>query len=183
MAISLGFTNATACLAVLVGALGSTPLHAFREDREDDLLPRIQREHDPVKKAKYEIRLADIKLNRGAGACEKDDHDACSKLLSAYLELMNSSWKDLKSSGRNAVKQPSGFKELDIALREDAHTLDDFKHRMPIEDRAALDPVIQEVEKIHDEVMGALFPSGNPRPMEKKPAPHAESHFATGRVE
>ena len=183
MVTSLRITTAAACSAVLVIALGSLALHAFREDTEAELLPRIEHEHDPIRKAKYEIRLGHLKLLQGAVACQKDDHDACSKSLSAYLELMNNSWKDLKSSGRNAVKQPSGFKELDIALREDAHTLDDLKHRMPLEDRDALDPVIQEVEKIHDEDFTALFPAGAPRPGEKKPAPNTTPHFVTGRTE
>ena len=172
----------TACLALLVVALVGTPLHAFREDREDDLLSRIQREHNLVKKAKYEIRLARLKLLGGAGACEKDDHDGCSKSMSAYLELMNSSWKDLNSSGRNAVKQPSGFKELDIALREDVYFLDDLRRRMPIEDAGGLDPVIHEADKIHNEVIDALFPSGNPRPRENKPAPQTPPHFVAGRI-
>jgi hypothetical protein len=183
MATTPGITTATAWFALLVVALGSSPLHAFHEDTEVDLLPRIQREHDPVKKAKYEIRLGHLKLLQGASACEKDDHDACSKSLSAYLELVNNSWKDLKSSGRNAVKQSSGFKELDIALREDAHNLEDLKHRMPLEDRAGIDPVIHEIEKIHDAVIGALFPSGNPRTVERKPAPGAAPRFMTGRIE
>jgi hypothetical protein len=183
MAISRGITTAAACFAVLIVALGSSPLNAFREDTEAELLPRMQREHDLVKKAKYEIRLGRLKLLQGATACEKDDHDGCSKSLSAYLELMNNSWKDLKSSGRNAVKQSSGFKELDIALREDANALNDLKHRMPLEDRAALDPVIQEVETIHDEDIAALFPSGGPRPREDKPAPGTAPHFVTGGIE
>jgi len=183
MAIRQGIPAATACLAVLIVALAGGSLQAFREDREEDLLPRIEHERDPVKKAKFEIRLARLKLRQGAAACEKDDHDGCSKSLSGYLELMKSSWKDLKSSGRNAVKQPSGFKELDIALREDAHTLDDLKRRMPIEDVGGIDSVIGEAEKIHDEDFTALFPGGEPRPKENKPAPHAAPHFVRGGVE
>lgn len=183
MVVNPGITTTSACLAVLVVALGSTTLHAFRKDRENDLLPRIQREHDLVKKTKYEIRLARLKLIQGAAACEKDDHDGCSKSLSAYLELMKSSWKDLQLSGRNAVKQPSGFKELDIALREDAYTLEDLKRRMPIEDTGGIDPVIQEVKRIHDEDFAALFPGGVSRPKENKPTHRTAPHFMTERIE
>lgn len=170
-------------LVVLIVWGGTAPLHAFREDTENDLLPRIQREHDPVKRAKFEIRLAHLKLLRGIEACEKDDDEECHKLLNAYLDLLKSSWKDLQASGRNAVKQPAGFKELDIALREDTRSLDDGKRKMPLEDRDPADAVIQQVEKLHEEVLGVLFPSGAARPTESKPVPHAESHFAAGRVE
>src|SRR5579859_428415 len=182
MAISSRIMAATICLAVLVIVRGIAPLQAFREDSEKDLLTRIQREHDPVKKAKYEIRLARLKLIQGAAACEKDDHDSCSKSLSGYLGLMKNSWKDLKSSGRNAVKQPSGFKELDIALREDEYTLDDLKRRMPIEDVGGIDPVIREVKNIHDADFAALFPGGAPPPRKGRAAPRAARHFVTGRI-
>ncbi len=172
-----------ACLVVFAGVGGVPPLHAFREDTEEDLLPRIEREHDLVKKAKYEIRLSHLKLVHAGDACQKDDHEACHKLFDAYLELIRSSWKDLQSSGRNAVKQPSGFREVDIALRTDAHALEDMKRRLPFEDRGVLEPVIQEVNKIHDQVFGALFPSGGQRPKENKPTPHTEPHAGVGQVQ
>jgi hypothetical protein len=180
MAFGLRMNFACACLAALISV---PPAPAFRTDTEEDLLSHIQREHDPVRRAKLEIRLARLKLQRGAEACVKDDLDACSQLLNAYLEFMKRSWKDMQSSGRNAVKQPSGFKELDIALREDAWSLDDYYRKIPYEDRDAVTPVIQQVGKLHDEVFAALFPSGAPRPAENKPLTPAASHFATRSVQ
>ncbi|HEV2351536.1 MAG TPA: hypothetical protein VG028_17025 [Terriglobia bacterium] len=169
-----------ACLAMVTGGGVVVSLHAAHTDKEEDLLPRIEEEHNPIKKAKLEIRLARVKLLQASGACQKDDHDACTKLLGSYLELVRSSWKDLQSSGKNPVKHPSGFRELDIALREDARTLDDSRREMPFEDRAVLDPVIVEANKVHDQVFAALFPSGSP-PAKKK---HAwQSHFGGGRSE
>jgi hypothetical protein len=182
MPLKPGIVSVAAFLAVMVGAGGMAPLRAFREDTEADLVSRIQAEHEMVKKAKLEIRLGHLKLMRAGDACQKDDHEACHKFLDAYLELIRSSWKDLQSSGRNAVKQPSGFRDLDIALREDAQTLEDLKRRMPFEDRGALDPVIEEADKIHDQVFGALFPSGVQRPKQQKPVPPAQPHGGAGRV-
>ena len=166
----------SACLAVFWGVEGAVSLHAFRNDTEQDLLPRIEREQDPVKRAKLEIRLAHLKLARAKEACAKDEHDACHQSLDAYLEAVRSSWKDLQASGKNAVKHSSGFRELDIALREDEHALDDLKRKMPFEDRGALDPVIHDADKVHNQVFGALFPSGNPRPKENNPAPPTQPH-------
>jgi hypothetical protein len=169
-----------ACLAMLAAGGTNVPLYATHIDTEEDLLPRIQQEHDPVKKAKFEIRLARVKLLEASGSCRKDEHDICKKSLGSYLELLRSSWNDLKSSGKNAVKHPSGFRELDIALREDSRTLDDSKREIPIEDRGTFDPVIAEVNKIHDEVFAALFPDSGPRPQKKNPA---QAHFAPGGIE
>lgn len=163
----------SACL-VLIGAAAPSP--AFRIDTEQDLLPRIEREQDMVRKAKLEIRLAHLKLARAAEACQKDDHDVCHQSLDAYLEAVRSSWKHLQASGKNAVRSPSGFRDLDIALREDNHQLEDLKRRMPYEDRGILDPVIQESDKIHNEVFGALFPSGAGRSKDKKAVPPTAPH-------
>ena len=182
-AYTLRIVAAGACLAVLIEGTGSASWRAFREDTESDLLPRIEREHDPVKRAKLETRLAHIKLLRGVEACEKDDDAACRQFMTAYLDLTRSSWKDLQGSGRNAVKQPAGFKELDIALRENIRELDDAKRKIALEDRDAIEPVIQQLEKLHEEVLAALFPSGVARPAEKKPPPPPETHFVAGRLE
>lgn len=168
-----------ACLAMLAGGR-TLSLRAARNDTEEKLLPKIQSEQDPIKKTKLEIRLARVKLLQAMEACHKDDHAACSEWLGSYLELVRSSWKDLQSAGKNPVKHPSGFRELDIALREDARTLEDSKRELPLEDRAKFDPVMAEVNKIHDEVFAALFPTTGPRPPKKKPG---ESHFVSGGIE
>jgi len=175
--------NAFACLLVFAGADWAVPAQAFRGDTEEDLQTRIEREHDPVKRAKFKIRFAYLKLVRGTEACEKDDHDECLKGLSSYLELMKSSWTDLESSGHNAVKQPSGFKELDIALREDERTLEDAKRKIPLEDRDAVNPLIEEIDKIRNHVLDALFPRSGPVTNKNKAAAPIESHFISGRVE
>jgi hypothetical protein len=176
MAFSLRIATVGAGLAVTIGAGLVTPAPAFPIDREEDLLPRIQNEHNPVKRAKYEIRLGHLKLVQGTEACEKDDHETCSKLVAAYLDLMNNSWKDLEASGKQAVKQPSGFKELDIALREDDRILGDAQHKMPLEDREALEKVIKQIEKLHEDVLAALFPSQGRSPGNIKPVPKGASH-------
>jgi len=121
-----------------------------------------------VRRAKYEIRLGRVRLERGVDACERDDHEQCQQFLSAYLELIRSAWKRLQGSGRQAVKQPQGFKELDIALREDMRLLDDLKHRIPLQDRDPVEKTGQEADRVRDEVLRALFPAERPHAAEKK---------------
>src|SRR5438034_4260620 len=104
---------------------GSVPLVAGRQDSEEDLLARIQREQNPVKKAKYEIRLGRVKLTQAIAAYGAGDVDRCNGLVAAYLAQIKTAWTRLQSAGRNAVKKPEGFRELDIALREDARLIED----------------------------------------------------------
>jgi len=128
-----------------------------REDKEADLLSRISRETNPVKRAKYEIRLARVKLLQAMEAREKGEIESSQKLLGAYLEQVKSAWATLQKTGRPAHKKPQGFKELDIELREDARYLEDLKHRFSFLDREPVEKIAEEVENLRAEVLKALF--------------------------
>lgn len=169
---------------ILVALAGLWPvLHARRPDNEQDLLAHLEREQNPVKKSKYATRLARLKLQQANDAYAKSDFDQGQKLLDDYLKWVRSSWDLLKGSGRPADRKPEGFKELDIALREDARRFEDLQHRVPFTDRDPLKKAAQEAEKIRVEVLAALFPNGEARGKGKagvpgsKPAP---PHFRSG---
>jgi hypothetical protein len=134
-----------------------------RRDNERDLLTRIARERNPVKKAKYEVRLARVKLFQAMEALDRKDVEGSQKLLRDYLERLKSAWATLQSSGRSAHRKPQGFKELDIELREDARYLEDLKHRFSYLDRGPVEKTAQEVEHLRSVVLKALFPPPQPR--------------------
>lgn len=144
-------------------------------DTEAGLEARIAREQSPVKKAKYEIRLAQLKLLRGEQAAQQDDHAVTHQMLGAYLDLIHAAWKDLEASGHRALKQPSGFKELDIALREDARELQDSERHIPFEDRDYIESVVREIKALHERVLAALFPNEGSRAKEGKHAPESKT--------
>jgi hypothetical protein len=135
---------------------------ARQPDTEADLLARIQHEQDPVKKAKYEVRLGRVKLLQAIDAYGKGNLEQGQQLLDDYLGRIKDSWQLLQSSGRRAVRHPQGFKELDIELREDARMLEDLKHRVSYTDREPVEKAAQEVERIRAEVLRALFPAEKP---------------------
>jgi hypothetical protein len=127
-------------------------------ETEAQLLARIQKESDPVRKSKYETRLARIKLRQAIQAYEHGNIEQGAQLVSAYLGRIKESWQILKSSGRNAAHDSRGFKELDIELREDARLLDDLKRRISYYERGAIEKAEKEVEQARVEVLQALFP-------------------------
>lgn len=149
----------TIILFSLLGVCKSWPHH---QDSEQDLTRRIEQEHNPVKKAKYQIRLGRLKLLHGISACDQEDHAGCGQSLDAYLKLMQRSWRGLQATGRKAVKHPQGYRALDIALRENGLLLEDLKHRLPFADHAGIDQVLKQNEGLHDEVFKALFPGAVP---------------------
>jgi hypothetical protein len=125
-----------------------------------------------------------LKLQQATDAYTKGDLDQGPKLLDEYLNWVKHSWDLLKSSGRPAERKPQGFKELDIALREDARQFGDLEHRVPFTDRDPVTKASQEAEKIRGEVLAVLFPAGESGATGKtgvpggKPAP--PPHFRSG---
>lgn len=141
---------------------------APRQDSEHKLQARIEREQNPVKRAKFKVRLGRVKLLQAVNAYDQGNLDQCRELLDAYLEGMKSAWTDLQDSGRPAWRKPDGFKQLDIALREDGRFLEDFEHRIPFEQRGPVEKVHQEVEDLRAAVLKALFPPEGPQKERKK---------------
>lgn len=152
------FASAIVPWVLVVAAWGSPPLAASHRQSEQQLVARIQREKNPIKKAKAEIKLARLKLDEAIATYDKGDGPGCQRLLAAYLECVNTAWDLLKGTGRNAVKKPQGFRELDLALRGDHRLLDDFEHRIPYDDRVAVEKISHQADAIHTDVLAALFP-------------------------
>jgi hypothetical protein len=153
-----GFAFALVLLAVTFGA--HPAFGARRPESEAEMQARFEREQNPVKKSIDATRLAQLKLQQATGAYAKGDLDQGQKLLDDYLKWVKSSWALLKGSGRPAERKPQGFKELDIALREDARQFGDLEHRVPFTDREPVTKAAEEAEKIRGEVLAVLFPNG-----------------------
>ncbi len=164
--------------ALLIGCCGAfltATLHGRRRDNEDDLKARIQTEHNPVKKAKFQIRLASLQLSQAETSYNQGQTEQGAELLGAYGSSMEAAWQSLRESGRNAARQPEGFKELEMALREGGRRLEDLKHRISYYDREPVDKVQQNLASEHNAVLKALFPTlESPKP-KHAPAPGAPS--------
>jgi len=138
---------------------------ATAEDDEKKLLAKIEREQNPVKKAKLEIRLGRLKLLEAFAAFEGGDVELSHQTLEIYLKWMDGAWTALEGSGRQASRKPQGFKELDIALREDQRLLEDFEHRVPYQAREPVEKISKRVEELRELVLKELFP---PQPLLQK---------------
>ena len=151
----------------------STALCARGRETEEQLLQRIQSEQNPVRKAKDEIKLANLKLIQVDDAFSKGHIDAGVKLLGTFVDVMKTSWKLLQDSGRKASKQPDGFRDLEISLREHVRSLQDLGRTVSYFDRAPLAMAAQELEEMRVEVLHAQFPGDIPLPRKGSPPPQS----------
>ncbi|MGA3326675.1 MAG: hypothetical protein ABSF45_19595 [Terriglobia bacterium] len=163
------WTGLSVWLALVVIVLAG--LCAKGRETEEQLQQRIQGEQNPVKKAKDEIKLARLKLTQVQDAYSQGHTEAGAKLLGAFIDAMKSSWKFLQNSGRKASKQPEGFRELDISLRENVRTLQDLGRTVSYFDRAPLMNAAQQLDQMRDEVLHALFPEDKTHNRKGTPAP------------
>lgn len=155
-----------ALLGILLAGLCATGV-----ETEDQLLQRIQSEHNPVKRAKAEIKLAKLTLEKVQDAYSQGHIQEGGKSLSTLVNTMKTSWKLLQDSGRKASKQPDGFRELEISLREDVRTLQDLGQTVSYFDRAPLTNAADELERLRGNVLHDLFPGGPPRTRKGSPPP------------
>lgn len=164
------WSNVVAVWLILTAAFPRSASPVPARETEEQLLARLRNEPNPVKRAKFEIRLGRIKLLQAIEAYNKGDVEPGGQLLKAYLERMQSSWRTLRGSGRNAAKHPQGFKELEFALREHARLVEDLARRVPYFDRGPIEAALAEIEQVRDEVLRALFPAiGTPARSKKPP--------------
>jgi hypothetical protein len=154
-----------------VGVIMLAGLCAMGRETEEQLLRRIQSQQNPVKKAKDEIKLASLRLTQVHDAYSQGHIEAGAKLLGTFVDTMKTSWKLLQDSGRKASKQPEGFRELEISLREDVRSLQDLGRTVSYFDRGPLVNAAQELEQMRSEVLRALFPEDKTHNRKGSPAP------------
>ena len=143
---------------LLLGTALSLALPPQSADREKTLKERLEKADNPVKKAKIEVRLAEIKLSQAFDAYDRGKFDLCWSYMDEYLAGMNSAWKDLQDSGRDASRKPDGFKELEIGLRKSRRSLEDFETRVTYEERQEVEKVRKASEDLRSHVLNVLFP-------------------------
>jgi hypothetical protein len=138
-------------------------------DDEAKLSSKLEREKNPVKKAKLEVRLGRLKLEGAFSAYSKGQYKDCWRLLDAYQDFMDRAWADLQASGKIAAKKSDGFKQLDIGLRESRRDLEDFETHITYDERQAVEKIRVRTENLHNRVLIALFPAIAPKKNKQRP--------------
>ncbi|HUY14300.1 MAG TPA: hypothetical protein VMX16_11830 [Terriglobia bacterium] len=145
-------------------AVSSVPLQARHAPSEPELLNRIQNQRNPVKKAKLEVRLANLKLKEAISAYDGQQLGQGAGLLKVYLSEVEEAWHTLQATGRDPTKKPQGYRDLEISLREDMRDLSEARRRTYYANRGPIDQTQSQVGSLHAKVLSALFPgiNGNP---------------------
>jgi hypothetical protein len=128
---------------------------------------RLNRENSPVGKAKVLVKISDLHL-QGAAHAVKTGFSEADRFLVQYTESVNQALGVLKSSGRNAQKNPDGFKQFEISLRKQLRLLDDLKSRYPYDQVETIDRAIQAAKSAHEDMFEEIFGIENTNPGKEK---------------
>ncbi|MCL5005109.1 MAG: hypothetical protein M1404_01135 [Acidobacteria bacterium] len=163
---------ATAILGFAI--LGQLCCYAFpgrnkEKEKEEKLVEKIAREKNPGKKARFQIRLARMKLLEASEAYDQNDFEKGRALLQEYREQVNASWNSLQGSRRGVRKHGEAYIKLEISLREDGRLLEDLRHKVPYPESNSVEEIEKEISQVHSQVLGALFPHGRTPHKSKKP--------------
>ena len=146
---------------LLAGALPPVASAASEEERAKELekeRAKLVKETDPVDRAKIGITISDILIEDLGDAVRKGDFSEMQTQLTAYTTTIETAHQTLVESGRNASKKPSGFKELEIALRKHARRFDEFARALNLDRRIPIEQTKTLVIGIRDKLLKALFP-------------------------
>src|SRR4051812_25949445 len=109
-----GFTKRWLAAILVAGIC----IPALAQDRYEEDLARYERETDPVRKARALVKLGESQVNRARKQLKDETDEASLVTLQTYLEEVQKTDAMLKATGNDPERKPSGFKELQISLRE-----------------------------------------------------------------
>lgn len=146
--------------ALLVLALGGFLSGSAPAQAPTSKLQReYEQEHDPVRKAKLLAKLGSVEIERAAALLKDGDERQALSGLQYYRDQVRSTSDALTATGVDPGKRPAGFKELQIALREDIRRLDDLIFSLPVDDRGGFEEVRAGLAAAQSMLFGELFPT------------------------
>jgi len=158
------------CGIILVAlALSGTSLS---QDRIADLRQRFAQESDPVRKAKKMPQLGEAEFQQIQKDVASEEFTDALALLRQYRGEVQSCVQGLDATGVNAVKHSSGFRQLQISLRESLRRLDTMIPLISPEAQSGFAEEHAKLNELNKHLIEELFPG--PKPPPTKPLPPGE---------
>lgn len=132
---------------------------------------RFEREVNPVEKARRFPPLGEELMRLVHQQVRAEQYEAALRTLEEYHELARVAFTGLENSGRNAERQSSGFRHLQIHLRRSLRDLEQTISALPVQQREPFEAIHEQLEQINQKLLEMLFPR-RPRPLpQTQPAP------------
>jgi hypothetical protein len=120
---------------------------------------QYQVERDPVAKAKILAKLGRFEIEQARADLKADRDEESLADLEHYRDQVENTVQGLAALGVNAEQHPSGFKELQISLRETLRHVDELIVQLPLDIRPWFQAVRSDLGKSQTVLIEALFPT------------------------
>ena len=138
-----------ACMAVMAAA----------QEGRAKYEAQYQLEHDPVARAKILAKLGRFEVDQARSDLKADKEEQSLADLEHYRDQVETAVQALSATGVNAEQHPSGFKELQISLRETLRHIDELIIQLPLDKRPWFQAVRSDLAKSQNSLIEALFPT------------------------
>jgi len=125
-------------------------------DELDDTRARAEREPDANRRARYEVRIAELLFERGSKQFSEGEPEKGLASLKEMLSTAEAAQERLFSTGKNPRRSPRGFKEAEIKWRELIGRLGDLKVTLPTEERPEIEKITARMQELQDELLKGL---------------------------
>lgn len=127
-------------------------------DRLGQARSRFEKESDPVHRAKLMIPLGTAEFNQIEQQVRDTNIAAALDGLREYEDQAASCEKALDARGVDAEKHPSGFKELEISVRESLRRLDNVLVSMSGDEQKPFLEIRRTLDQLNHHLIKELFP-------------------------
>ena len=136
---------------------------------------KLNHETSAVGKVKALIKISDIHLRSASQEVKKSNFAAADRNLELYKESVEKAQVTLKSSHRNAQKNPAGFKEFEISLRKQLRVLEDLRSHYSFDQLQTITAAITAAKAAQDAMFAEIFGPENTGRRREKDSPHHAS--------
>lgn len=114
---------------------------------------------EPVRKARLLAKLGPAEIDEAVRDLKADQDEEALAVVQRYRDEVRKTADALAGTRVNAVRNPAGFRELQIGLRESLRRLDDLILMLPEDKRPWFEAVRSDLTETENSLMQSLFPS------------------------
>ena len=149
---------------IAVAALACLPAlfltaNAAQKNEAAQYQARFDHEPDAVQKAKLMQRLGVDEFAEIRKDIDADNLTEATRILDQYRDDVRICIEGLDAKKINAVKHPSGFKQLQISVQEALRQIDEITAELTNDQQGEVVAVRNDLQRMNDYLVEELFPS------------------------
>jgi hypothetical protein len=125
---------------------------------------RVQELTNPVAKTRSHILISEILLDFAGSAIREDNVEGIRTLLDQYVTTITAARDVMMDSDRDAERNPAGYKDLELSLRQQIRRLQEMARSVTFDQRAPIETALNRAETIRDEMIRKIFPGQSNAP-------------------